>query len=180
MAMTELTHSQLVFQGAVGKDHHLWRSRAQVKSPELRGEERTLAEDQWKGSGSSEGRVVWVLLLLQASCKDLLGIRLSERERQQGANKGLVHVGKGTGHRLQNSRLICLLTVYNPAMPCETQEGQNCLQSLSSLIPYLSVGGSQEAAHSTTIFETALHLLQEHLSLPTRMSFYNCVRFLLL
>jgi hypothetical protein len=44
--MTELPHSQLGFQGAVGEDHHLWRNRPQVKRPELGGREdkRLIAE----------------------------------------------------------------------------------------------------------------------------------------
>ena len=49
MTVTKLTHQQLVLQGCVGEDHHLWTGgevEAQVR----------ITEEAWfEGSGSPEG-----------------------------------------------------------------------------------------------------------------------------
>lgn len=135
--MTEFAYSKLVFQGAVGKDHHLWRSRDQVRSPELGGRGGEKEQRQWwEGSGSSEDRVVQVLLFLPGLSHKDLRIRFSERKIQQGESEGLEHVGKGKVYWAQTAEQLThfLLTAYKPAMPCETQTGQNCLQPKFELI----------------------------------------------
>lgn len=88
--MTELTHSQLLFQGAVGKDHHLRRNRAQVRRPELggSGEGRIIAES----GGRSRQLSSWSSRPL--SLKDLLGIRFSQRIHSR-ENESFGYGGEG-------------------------------------------------------------------------------------
>ena len=57
MAVTELTHPQLVLQGGVGEDHHLWRggSSGEGPAPGERGRGEMVEEGWCEASGSPYG-----------------------------------------------------------------------------------------------------------------------------